>query len=332
MDDVDADFADSPAAAAAAEASCGDRAAEVEGDCSTRASSECGDAADAAKARLSDLDDMEEQSRSQAALASAAQQYEADQVPRRQRSRKGRGRDRAATDPEEYNKEAALMKSSSASSHSWQAASWPPSQRSSSSSWDSWGQQWEGSAGQGWWCKDSGRAAASSWDAASSGNYHHNNLSKGGQGGGAWGKPYGQYPAARSNAYATHPNSSAAKKLQCQFTVGIAEEPDFRVVRKLLGSHGKHVKAIAEQTGAKLRLRGQGSGFLEGPEQEESTDGLMLCVSSQEAQGYETAKNLVSDLLEDVYRQYRKFRVSSMGCHEPELHIDLHEGPREGSY
>lgn len=93
-------------------------------------------------------------------------------------------------------------------------------------------------------------------------------------------------------------------KSQCQFNIQIEEEPRFRVVRRLIGPAGAHVKAIAEQTGAKLRLRGRGSKFLEGPEQEESTDPLMLCVSVPNRAAYATAKQIIWDHLERVYAEY----------------------------
>jgi len=115
-------------------------------------------------------------------------------------------------------------------------------------------------------------------------------------------------------------------KPQCQFFIGIEEQPKFPVVRKLLGPHGQHVKAIAEKTWAKLRLRGRGSGFLEGPEQQESTDELMLCVSAPDSACYAEAVSLVTELIEGVYDQYR----TQVG-QTPELAIRIHEGARPGS-
>jgi hypothetical protein len=122
--------------------------------------------------------------------------------------------------------------------------------------------------------------------------------------------------------------SRSEGKRQCQFTIGIEEEPTFRVVRKLLGPHGQHVKRVAEASGAKLRLRGRGSGFREGHEQEESSDPLMLCVSAPDSRSYKVAVSLLSEHIEDVYNQYRK------ACPEKgrDLRINMHEGPREGSY
>merc|ERR1712045_921430 len=100
--------------------------------------------------------------------------------------------------------------------------------------------------------------------------------------------------------------------------------------RKVLGPHGQHMKAIAEKSGAKLRLRGRGSGFLEGVEQQESTDELMLCVSAPDSAGYAGAVRLVSELLEGVYEDYRTFCARS-GFAVPELQVRLHQGPRPGS-
>lgn len=119
-------------------------------------------------------------------------------------------------------------------------------------------------------------------------------------------------------------------KSQCQFVIGIEEEAKFRVARRILGSAGANVKAIAEQTGAKLRLRGRGSKFLEGPEQEESRDPLMLCLSVPNRSGYETARQIVWELLERVYAEYDDFLVKH---HQKPLHLSpqMHEGPREGS-
>jgi len=119
-------------------------------------------------------------------------------------------------------------------------------------------------------------------------------------------------------------------KLQCQFVIGIEEDSKFRVVRRIIGQGGVNMKTVAQKTGAKLRLRGRGSKFLEGPEQQESTDDLMLCISCQDKAGFETAKEIVSDLLKDIYHSYSSF-CSKKGSKAPALTLQLHEGYREGS-
>jgi len=118
----------------------------------------------------------------------------------------------------------------------------------------------------------------------------------------------------------------AESKKQCQFLIGIEEEPKFRVVRQLLGPAGKHVKRIAEATGARLRLRGAGSKFLEGAEQVESTDPLMMCLSAPD-DGYAEAVRQVREQLEVVYEEYRQF-CSRNKLPRPDLAVQLHEGAR----
>jgi len=119
-------------------------------------------------------------------------------------------------------------------------------------------------------------------------------------------------------------------KHQCQFLVGIEEEPTFQVKRRLLGPHGQHMKAIAEASGVKLRLRGRGSGFLEGVEQEESVDPLMLCVSALDAAAYKHAVKLTRELLDGIQRDFRRFCMDA-GSPVPSLVLHMHEGARPGS-
>jgi len=121
------------------------------------------------------------------------------------------------------------------------------------------------------------------------------------------------------------------RKPQCQFFVGIEEDSKFKVVRRVLGPHGQHVKHIAEQTGVKLRLRGRGSKFLEGPDQRESDEPLMLCLSAPDHATYAEAVRLTKLVLEDVYEDYRTY-CKRAGRPVPDVGMHLHEGPREGAY
>ena len=80
----------------------------------------------------------------------------------------------------------------------------------------------------------------------------------------------------------------------------------------------------------KLRLRGKGSGFKEGPEKKgihelshyflESPDPLHLCVSSYYYDKYITACILVERLLQEVYSDYQTFRAKR-GVNEPRLAV-----------
>eukprot|EP00929_Paragymnodinium_shiwhaense_P008476 TRINITY_DN112431_c0_g1_i1.p1 TRINITY_DN112431_c0_g1~~TRINITY_DN112431_c0_g1_i1.p1 ORF type:complete len:403 (+),score=74.21 TRINITY_DN112431_c0_g1_i1:100-1308(+) len=216
---------------------------------------------------------------------------------------------------------------------------------SSSSAWsqgssDTW-QQWGAASGQSWayggcWSHgsdSSGRSSGkkSSWQRHSSGSGASSSKAAWTGDASSW---YGSSDWSAGQDWSTSRNGAAGSKgngrrgkWQCQFFVGIEEEETFQVVRRLLGPHGKHVKAIAEKSGAKLRLRGRGSGFKEGPQGEESTDELMLCVSVSEKHGYAAAVNLVWEHLESIYKQYAEASPEAAG-----LQVRMHEGPRDGSF
>jgi len=162
---------------------------------------------------------------------------------------------------------------------------------------------WKGSgadkgSGKGW-KGSSGKGAGKSW--------HHN-----------------------VETYSKGSGKGSGAKLQCQFIIGIEEDAQFRVVKRIIGLGGENMKMIAENTGVKLRLRGRGSKFLEGPMQRESSDPLMLCISGQSTTGFEQAKRLASELLDGIHDSYRSFCME-MGKRAPKLVIRINEGYREGS-
>merc|ERR1711988_1074433 len=120
---------------------------------------------------------------------------------------------------------------------------------------------------------------------------------------------------------------SGSQKFLCRYNVGIEQDRAFNVVRKLLGDRGSHMKEIAESSGAKLRIRGRGSGFLEGAEKREASDEpLMLCISATSASGFATATEDVESLLEYVHGQYKDFCLKQ-GLPVPTLVVARREQP-----
>lgn len=116
----------------------------------------------------------------------------------------------------------------------------------------------------------------------------------------------------------------SARKYTCRFLIGIDNDKDFQVARKLIGSKGCNMKRIVKMTGAKLRLRGVGSGYLEGAAQKESSEPLQLCVSCTSPDGYQTAVRQVEDLLKAIYDEYRQYcQDHDQEC--PELSIKISE-------
>ena len=87
-------------------------------------------------------------------------------------------------------------------------------------------------------------------------------------------------------------DDSNGVKYTGRFDIQIENEKDFQVARRLIGSKGCNMKRIIEVCSknaprgiqndiVKLRLRGKGSGFKEGPRQEESKEPIHLCISSK---------------------------------------------------
>merc|ERR1719436_696045 len=116
------------------------------------------------------------------------------------------------------------------------------------------------------------------------------------------------------------PHVKGQKKYTCRFLIGIENDKEFQVARRLIGSKGANMKRIVRVTEAKLRLRGQGSGYFEGAGQKESSEPLQLCVSCTSSEGYRTAVGLVEELLKNVYTEYRQF-CRENGRPEPDLQI-----------
>lgn len=70
---------------------------------------------------------------------------------------------------------------------------------------------------------------------------------------------------------------------------------------------GTSYDPLKENDLIKLRLRGKGSGFKEGPAKKESDEPLHLCVSAKYIDIYSKACSLVESLLSKIYSEYRMY-------------------------
>ena len=104
-------------------------------------------------------------------------------------------------------------------------------------------------------------------------------------------------------------------KYTCKYEIEISSCSEFQVARRIIGPKGKNMKKIIEicsqpgysQEIIKLRLRGRGSGFKEGPYNEESFEPLHLCVSSKNYDRFQMACFEVEKLIKTVYSEYQVF-------------------------
>lgn len=123
----------------------------------------------------------------------------------------------------------------------------------------------------------------------------------------------GNAGAKAKNNGGRHEKSAAGTgggKYLCRVKVGIEEDVAFQVCRRIIGPGGENMKRIIESVGngaVKIRLRGRGSKYLEGPEHKESNDDLMLCVSATNRRSFEKASCLVEALIGAVQQDYVAF-------------------------
>lgn len=119
------------------------------------------------------------------------------------------------------------------------------------------------------------------------------------------------------------------RKYTCRFDIQIENDKDFHVARRIIGQKGCNMKRIVKQAGfdAKLRLRGRGSGFLEGSQKQESQEALHLCVSCKEYEGYKSAVDQVNELLEEIYQEYQQYCMIKGQPYPDHLRVLMYEHP-----
>ena len=108
-------------------------------------------------------------------------------------------------------------------------------------------------------------------------------------------------------------------KYTCKYEILIPNDKDFQVARRLIGSKGCNMKKILNECkqnnnlndNIKLRLRGRGSGYKEGPQNKESDEPLHLCISAKNQEEMKKACGLVDDLLSKSYDEYKKFCIKN---------------------
>ena len=108
-------------------------------------------------------------------------------------------------------------------------------------------------------------------------------------------------------------------KYTCKYEILIPNDRDFQVARRLIGSKGCNMKRILNECkqnnnindNIKLRLRGRGSGYKEGPQNKESEEPLHLCISAKNQEEMKKACSLVDDLLNKIYDEYKKFCIKN---------------------
>lgn len=111
-------------------------------------------------------------------------------------------------------------------------------------------------------------------------------------------------------------------KYTCRYFIGIENDDQFNVARRIIGAGGAKMKEIVAKAGgdAKLRLRGKGSGFVERDTKAESTEPLQLCISCPREEGYNVASQRAEELLRGIYTEYNRWCADN-DLPEPRLEL-----------
>jgi hypothetical protein len=79
----------------------------------------------------------------------------------------------------------------------------------------------------------------------------------------------------------------------------------------VVGRGGDNVKFIQQETGCKVQIKGQGSGFMESSTGVESEDPMYLHIAGPRPEGVEHAKTLCEELLQKVRADYQEFKENA---------------------
>jgi len=130
-------------------------------------------------------------------------------------------------------------------------------------------------------------------------------------------------------------NISPNTKFVCKYEILIEQVIDYRrefeIAKRIIGPKGKNMKEIfdkciklekslsledkyrtkmkkedKDKEVVKLRLRGRGSGYKENNKRE-NNEVLHLCISSKYEETFEYAKNLVEELLNKIFIEYKTY-------------------------
>lgn len=156
--------------------------------------------------------------------------------------------------------------------------------------------------------------------------------------------PVGPNSSSTSGSFSAPKDPNAPALLE-KMIVGIENDNEFSVTRRIIGHSGSNMKRISVESGggAKIRVRGRGSGSKESAP-EEANEPLMILVSAENERSFRIACDLTNELLTNIHHDYRMF-LAQKSQHRPGPpvahfhggggfpgHHQFHGGPQGGGF
>lgn len=97
--------------------------------------------------------------------------------------------------------------------------------------------------------------------------------------------------------------------VQDKVFIGIEPDRTFNARAKIVGPQGAYVKHIQQETGAKVQLKGRGSGYVEPTSGTEAFEPLHIHITCWSQEGLDRAKKLCEDLINTVKAEWDRHKA-----------------------
>ncbi|KAG0378717.1 hypothetical protein BGX24_003004 [Mortierella sp. AD032] len=104
---------------------------------------------------------------------------------------------------------------------------------------------------------------------------------------------------------------------QTRVEIGMDSERTFNVRAKIVGPGGQYVKHVQNETRTRVKLKGQGSGFLEVESGREAEEPLYISIVGNAQEEVDEAERLCKDLVETVRGEYERMKSRPPALYEP---------------
>ncbi|OAQ25840.1 hypothetical protein K457DRAFT_752809 [Linnemannia elongata AG-77] len=104
---------------------------------------------------------------------------------------------------------------------------------------------------------------------------------------------------------------------QTRVEINMDSERTFNVRAKIVGPGGQYVKHVQNETRTRVKLKGQGSGFLEVETGREAEEPLYISILGNTQEEVDEAERLCKDLVETVRAEYERMKSRPPAPYEP---------------